>query len=123
MPSDLVYLGVKAHVTAIDRTTGRTSWQTKLKVGLTPSGDSFVSLLVDEGLVYAHTRGQMFCLDAANGDVLWQNELDGLGYGIASLAVEGRASAGAPAIAHRKQQQAGAAAATTTGATVGASGH
>lgn len=118
MTSDLVYLGVKAHVTAIDRTTGRTLWQTKLKAGLSPSGDSFVSLLVDEGLVYAHTYGRLFCLDAANGDILWQNELDGLGYGIASLAVEGGASAAAPAIAHRQQRQAGAAAATT-----GASGH
>lgn len=123
MISNLVYLGTKAHVTAIDRTTGRTFWQTKLKVGLSPSGDSFVSLLVDEGLVYAHTYGQLFCLDAANGDVLWQNELEGLGYGIASLAVEGRASASPPAIAHRQQRQAGSAAVAITGAGAGTSGH
>lgn len=106
MNSNIIYVGVKAHVAAIDRDTGEIRWQTKLKGGLS-SGERFVSLLVQDGRVYAHTYGELFCLDQETGEILWTNSLDGLGYDIASLAVEGRANSPelARAVVRKKQAE------------------
>ena len=87
MPTDVIYVGTKGRVAAIDRSVGTTLWQTKLAGGLTSS--TFVSLLVDHSRVFAHTNGTLYCLDAANGTLLWSNNLPGFGYELASLAVEG----------------------------------
>ena len=113
MTSNIIYVGVKARVAAIDKATGQTLWQTKLKVFLAASGDSFVTLLVQHGFVYAHSYGQLYCLDAATGEILWQNELEGFGYGIASMAVEGLPSSILPAVAAQQMKQAAGASAAT----------
>ena len=89
---------------AIDKSTGATLWQTKLKGGLT-SGTPFVSLLVQDGQVYAHTYGELFCLDRETGAILWRNGLNGLGYDIATLASEGVSSASMEAIAALRKKQ------------------
>lgn len=102
---DIVYLGLKGHVVAVDKKDGATLWQTKLKGGLA-SGDRFVTLLIEDARVYAHTCGELFCLDADTGEILWNNGLEGLGYDIGSLASEGISSAAAPALAHRRRQEA-----------------
>ena len=100
MASTPLILGTKSHVVAIDRNTGGELWRTKLKGVF--SGDRFVSILVHEGRVYAHTAGEISCLDQATGAILWRNGLSGLGYEIASLAIEGIPGATtAAAAAHR----------------------
>ncbi len=116
MPSNIVYVGVKGHVAALDKRDGRTLWQTKLKGGLT-SGDRFVTLLVEDGRVYAHTCGEVFCLRGDTGEILWQNGLVGLSYDIASLAIEGVSSPSTAAFAdhRRKESAAGADAGNTAG--------
>lgn len=117
METNKIYVGLKAHVAAVDKATGATLWKTKLKSGLT-AGVPFVTLLVDDGKVYAHTYGELTCLDGATGQVLWRNELEGLGYDIASLATEGKMSPSMAVYAAQKQTQArgsgGAAAAATS---------
>jgi outer membrane protein assembly factor BamB len=117
MASNIIYVGLKAHVAAVDKTTGATLWKTKLKGGLT-SGSPFVTLLVEEGKVYAHTYGELACLDGATGQVLWRNELSGLGYDIASIATDGKSSPSLSAFAAQKQAQSrgGAAAASASAA-------
>ena len=120
LPS-LVYVGLKAHVAAIDPADGRTVWKTKLK-GVSVSGERFVTLLVDDGRVYAHSYGELFCLDAATGHILWKNELDGLSYDIASLAVEGgKPSSPSAQQVRRKHEAAPAAAAVGAGAAASSS--
>lgn len=91
MSSNILFVGVKSHVVAIDKNTGADLWRTKLKGGLT-SSDTFVSILVQGGRIYAHTNGEVFCLDQPTGAILWSNGLSGLGYDMASLAAEGIAS-------------------------------
>jgi len=105
MNSPTLYVGLKAHVVAIDKSTGSTLWSTKLKSGLT-SGSPFVTLLVDGGRIYAHSRGELVCLDAATGQILWRNELAGLGYEIASIAIQGSSSTALSGIAAERQAQA-----------------
>jgi outer membrane protein assembly factor BamB len=112
MASNIIYVGLKAHVAAVDKTTGATSWKTKLKGGLT-SGAPFVTLLVEDGKVYAHTYGELACLNAETGEVLWRNELSGLGYDIASLAVDGKSSPPLSVLAAQRQAQSRNSAATT----------
>ncbi len=111
MSSKILYVGTKAQVVAFDKATGAKLWQTKLKGGLT-SGERFVSLLVQEGCVFAHTYGELFCLDQETGAILWKNSLDGLGYDIATLAVDGVTNSSAQAMAALQKKKSSDAAVT-----------
>jgi len=91
-PADLLLLATKNHVVALHKDTGEVLWKTKLNGG-SGWGGEFVTLLADEQLVFAHARGTVSCLELATGKILWTNELKGLGYGLASLALPGGASA------------------------------
>jgi outer membrane protein assembly factor BamB len=92
MNSDnILLLGLKYSVTAISKVDGQTLWKTELPTAL--SGDDFVTMLSDGRLVFAHTYGKLHCLDLANGQVLWSNDLKGYGFGIASLCFPGGTSA------------------------------
>ncbi|MBA4149402.1 MAG: PQQ-binding-like beta-propeller repeat protein [Verrucomicrobia bacterium] len=86
--SEIIFVGVKGHVVAIEKVGGRILWQTKLKGGFLSSG-GFVTVLVDGDKIYAHAGGELFCLEALTGRKLWNNALDGFGFDIASLAIEG----------------------------------
>lgn len=115
MTTDIIYVGVKAHVAAISKIDGSILWQTKLKSGAT-SGDRFVTLLVEDGHVYAHTYGELYCLDADTGEVRWKNELDGLSYDIVSLATEVSSSSSIPArVVRRRKEAAQASSVAATG--------
>ena len=48
-----------------------------------------VTVLADGQRIFAHTQGTLHCLDLANGQLLWSNELPGYGYGLASLCLPG----------------------------------
>lgn len=103
MATNLIYVGVKAHVAALDQATGTIVWKTQLKSGMT-GGARFVSLLVDGARVYAHTHGALFCLDARNGNVLWSNDLAGLSYDIATLATATATTSSVPAMNYLHEQ-------------------
>ncbi len=90
-PENVLLLGLCQSVTAIAKDDGRILWTTELPVAL--NGDDFVTMISDEGRVYAHTEGKLHCLDLETGKVLWSNSLSGYGFGIASLCFPGGASA------------------------------
>jgi outer membrane protein assembly factor BamB len=101
MNSDnILLLGLNASVTAITKHDGQTLWKTELPTTL--SGDDFVTVLSDGLLVFAHTEGKLHCLDLANGQILWSNDLKGYGYGLANLGFPGGSSA--PDVAAIKTQ-------------------
>ncbi|MDF3058876.1 MAG: PQQ-binding-like beta-propeller repeat protein [Rariglobus sp.] len=83
---DIFLLATKGTVVAMHRETGRRLWEAQLKSGL---GGDFVSLVADMRKVFAHTRGEVFCLDLFTGRILWKDGLSGLGYNLASLALPG----------------------------------
>jgi outer membrane protein assembly factor BamB len=81
--SDIVYLGVKGSVVAIDKRRGKELWRTKLK------GAGFTTVLVEDDLIVAHTGGELYGLDPKSGRLIWHNPLPGMGYGLAMLATKG----------------------------------
>lgn len=91
MNSDnILLLGLKHSVTALSKTDGRVLWRTELGAGLSTS---FVTLLSDGQRVFAHSGGSLYCLDSADGRILWSNGLSGYGFGLASLCFPNGASA------------------------------
>jgi len=110
-PKHILLVGLKGSVLAFHRETGERLWVTPLK----SSSSDFVVLASDDSRIYAHTGGELFCLDLKTGQKLWQDGLKGLGYGIASLAFAGTATP-SPAAIEALRQQAAAASVTAASA-------
>ena len=102
--SNMVVIGIKGTVLAVDRETGETLWSTDLK------GSDFVNVTLDEGDVFAASKGRLYRLDASTGEIRWCNDLPGLGWGI--VAIAGASPAGAVEEMRRRAAQAAAAAST-----------
>ena len=77
---DLVHLGARNTVLALDLATGEEVWRVKLKSG------SFTHVVRVGERVLAANQGEVWCLDARTGNELWHNPLKGLGLGLVSLA-------------------------------------
>ncbi len=103
--SSLVFLGVKGTVIALSRSNGSEVWRARLP------GSDFVNLALEDDRVYATTRGQVYCLSATSGEILWNNPLKGMGLGLVTIAAAGQGTAAAEKM--RRDQAAAAVAATT----------
>ena len=98
--TDLIFLGIRGSVVALEKNSGRRAWETKLK------GSNFVTLLVDGKQIFAGAQGEIFCLDAATGKIIWHDGLKGYGFGLMSIATQnGNSDAAALAARHALQQQ------------------
>ena len=100
--SNMVVIGVKGTVVAVDRDSGETLWRTDLK------GSDFVNVMLDEGDIFAASKGRLYRLDASSGEIRWCNDLPGLGWGI--VAIAGASQAAAVEEKRRRDAQAAAAA-------------
>jgi outer membrane protein assembly factor BamB len=83
MPRDrqiLVFVGIKSSVVAIDERTGTEVWRAKLR------SSDYVTVLWDGEALFAANAGEMWRLDPEHGNILWHNELKGMGRGVVSLA-------------------------------------
>ncbi|MHB1223479.1 MAG: outer membrane protein assembly factor BamB family protein [Gemmatimonadaceae bacterium] len=96
-PARLIYVGIKRHVLAIDQSTGAEVWRTRLE-GQRMRSNDFVHLTLDEERLYATTSGELYCLEKTTGEVMWHNQLTGLGTGLVSIVSGGAPTdGGAPA--------------------------
>ena len=113
--SELVFIGIKGSVVALNRATGEQVWATHLK------GSDFVNVVVQDGTVLASCYGEIFCLDPLTGNVRWHNPLKGLGRGLATIAAEDNLRSGIVTVLaekrRRDEQAAASAAAASTAAT------
>jgi hypothetical protein len=113
--AELVFIGIKGSVVALNRATGEQVWTTHLK-----SWD-FVNVVLEDGAILATTCGEIFCLDPLTGAGMWHNPLKGFGTGLATIATESNRAQGAmPVLAEKRrrdQEAASAAAVATTAAT------
>ena len=107
--SDLVFIGIKGSVVALDRATGEQVWATHLK------SFDFVNVLLEDGAVLASCCGEVFCLDPLTGNALWHNPLKGFGRGLATIATEHDPGTGnAPVLAENQRRDAAASAAAAS---------
>jgi len=96
----------------MDQESGAQLWATDLK------GAGFVTLLMDGNHVFAATHGEIYCLNAADGRILWHDPLKGYGFGLVSIATKNGSSNSAALAGEKKRQDDDSAAA---GAAVAAS--
>ena len=87
MSTDLLYVGAGNHVAAVNADNGEIVWETTLRDAFFKAGHDFVTLLVVRDVVYAHSYGHLYALDARTGAKLWENPLKGVGPGLASLSI------------------------------------
>ena len=99
--NDVLYVGMKGNVVALDKRTGQEVWRTKL------GGYDLVNILVEEELIFAYAKGHVYCL-SFKGQVLWDNGMPGLGYSMALLASYQSSGQDAAVMKHVKAQQAAA---------------
>ena len=111
--SDLVFIGIKGSVIALNRATGEQEWATHLK------GSDFVNVVLQDEAVLASCYGEIFCLDPLTGNARWHNPLKGFGRGLAIIATEGNLGSGnAPVLAEKRRRNEQAAVASTTAASL-----
>ncbi len=90
LPVSPLFIGSNGFVSAIDPSSGRELWRTRLESGVfTSTGGADVSVLVRGELLFAGAAGHLFCLSSASGEILWKNELPGMGHNDISLTLEG----------------------------------
>lgn len=84
-------IGTNGFVSAIDPATGHELWRTKLNTGNFFSSTSWqdVAVVVKGAVVFAGCAGHLFGLSAADGAILWHNELPGLGHNDVAMAIDG----------------------------------
>lgn len=101
----LVFIGIKGSVVALNRSTGEKVWTTHLK------GSDFVNVVLQDGVILASCYGEIFCLDPLTGDGMWHNPLKGFGTGLATIATEYNPGSGnAPVLAEKRRRDEEAAA-------------
>jgi len=101
--SEPLYIGIKGHVVAVDRTTGSELWRTHL------AGSSYATVYSDAGGLYAGAQGKLYSLDRTTGRVLWKNDLSGLGYNLIAFSCNSGVAAAAEETARRRAAAAAAA--------------
>jgi outer membrane protein assembly factor BamB len=83
-------IGSNGYVASINPSTGEELWRTPLQQGfLSSTSHSDVSVLVVGGIIFAGSRGHLFCLAVEDGAIIWSNDLKGMGYNDVSLAIQG----------------------------------
>src|SRR5437879_1457881 len=102
--SDLVFIGIKGAVMALNRAKGQQEWVTRLK------GSDFVNIILQQEAVLASWHGEIFSLDPLTGEVLWHNSLKGLESGWPRIATEHNQRSGTePLLAEKRRRDAQAA--------------
>jgi outer membrane protein assembly factor BamB len=97
--SDLVVIGIKGSVVALDRATGARVWATHLK------GTGFVNVVLQNEAIVASCDGEIFFLDPLTGNGRWHNPLKGFGTGLATIATEAAAGSSNAAVLAEKRRR------------------
>src|SRR6266478_1169377 len=98
--SELVFIGIKGSVVALNRANGEQVWATRLK------GTDFVNVVVEDESVLATTNGEIYSLNPVMGDVLWHNQLKGYGTGLATIATSENIGSGSiTAMAEKRRNE------------------
>ena len=84
-PTALVFIAAKKNLTAVDGTTGRIVWTTKIPGnGMFTSG--FMTIAADPMAVYACRNGRVTCVDPITGRIQWSLKPPGAGVALPAVA-------------------------------------
>lgn len=99
---NMLFVGIKNHIVALDSKDGSELWRTKLKIS------DFTTVLWDGAELYAANGGEAYRLDPESGAILWHNKMKGLGFGVVSFARAGaeKRTAYETVAAQKKREQA-----------------
>ena len=97
--SELIFIGIKGSVVALNRATGDQVWVAELR------GSDFVNVAVEGGRIIAMTHGEVYCLNPISGELLWHNRLKGFGLGIGTIASEDGLRTSVAALVAEKQRR------------------
>jgi outer membrane protein assembly factor BamB len=111
--TDLVFIGIRGSVVALNRATGEQVWATHLKVS------DFVNVVVQNEAVLASCHGEVFCLDPFTGEGRWHNPLKGFGFGLATMATAANPGSSTTPVLAEKRRLDQAAASASAAATAG----
>ncbi len=109
--ADLIFIGIKGSIVALNRATGEQVWSTHQK------GSDFVNVVLEKEVVLASCYGEIFCLDPLTGNGVWHNRLKGFGTGLATIATQntlGSSTAAVLAEKRRRDEEAAASAAVVS---------
>lgn len=109
--TDLLFVGIKGSVIALNRATGQQIWATHLR------GSDFVNVVFQDGAVLASCYGEIFCLDPLTGNARWHNPLKGFGIGLATIAADNPGTGNVPLLAAKRRLDQETATAGATAAT------
>lgn len=110
---ELVFIGIKGSVVALNRVTGQQVWATHLK------GSEFVNVSAQGDTLLASCCGEVFCLDSRTGNGVWHNPLKGFGRGLAAIATDDNPRGAIPPVLAeklRRDEEAASAAAVSAAA-------
>lgn len=111
-PGNIVYIGAKKWVTAVDCRTGETLWETAIP-GARFIATGFMTITADPTGVYACRSGQVTALDPLDGSILWTKKTRAGGTSLPVVATlfgpsDGGQAAAAAAAGQNAQQAASA---------------
>jgi outer membrane protein assembly factor BamB len=99
--SNLVFSGFNRRVAALNLRSGKIVWNWRA-----PKGSTYVSLLLDSGVLIVSVDGYMYGLNPLTGSELWYNPMEGFGTGVTSLvSLNGIGSSPVIGAAARNQAQ------------------
>ncbi len=111
--SDLIFVGIKGSVVALNSSTGEQVWATHL------NGSGFVNVVLQDEAVLASCGGEMFSLDPLTGNGHWHNPLKGYGIGLATIATVLNPRGGAAVLGEKRRRDDEAANSGAAGAAMG----
>ena len=77
---DVIYAASYETVVALNRSTGSPLWVQRTR------SSKFTTLHFESGRLYVGAAGELYCLNPSSGEILWHNELKGLGRGVLIFA-------------------------------------
>lgn len=84
----MLYGGLRGHVFCLDENSGTEMWRTKLKTGgmFNAAWKEDVAVLAKDNVIIAGSNGHIWGLNPGTGEIMWHNDLSGLGNGFVTLS-------------------------------------
>lgn len=84
-----LYILSNGRVAALDKSMGEIIWEVRLKDYVKATSYTYGQIVSEGDKLFVTISGIAVCLSAADGSLIWKNELKGWGYSFVSMAGAG----------------------------------